>query len=69
MESTKGIMENALFGIRITKECLKMSLDVPGLRRHTETENRPQVSCALTEDFEGCVMALREKRDLVYRDR
>lgn len=41
MESTKGIMENAPFGIRMTTELFNMSLDIPGLRRHTEMENRP----------------------------
>lgn len=41
MESTKGIMENAPFGIRMTTELFNVSLDIPGLRRHTEMENRP----------------------------
>ncbi len=69
MELAREIMQNSPFGIRMTKELLNMSLDTPGLRRHMEIENRTQILCALTGDFEESVRAFREKRRPVYRDR
>jgi len=69
MELAGEIMRNSPFGIRMTKELVNMSLDVPGLRRHMEIENRTQILCGLTEDFEESIRAFREKRGPVYTDR
>lgn len=69
VELAREIMQNSPFGIRMTKELLNMSLDTPGLRRHMEIENRTQILCALTEDFEESVRAFQDKRRPVHRDR
>lgn len=62
------IVANSPFGIRMTKELLNVSLDAPGLRHVMEIENRTQVLCLLTEDFEEGLMAQVERRTALYRD-
>lgn len=48
-------------GLRMTKECLRMSIDAPGLDAAIEMEDRTQVICALGSLAEG-VAAFGQKR-------
>lgn len=63
------ILENSPFGIRMTKELLNYSLDAPALRQAMEMENRTQVLCLMTEDFDEGVRAFTERRPANYQDR
>ena len=62
------IMKNTPLGIRMTKELLNVSLDAPGMRHQIEIENRTQILCALTDDFQETVDAFFQKRKPQYRD-
>ena len=56
-------------GIRMTKELLNFSLGSPSLRQVVEMENRTQVLCLLTEDFEETTRAFAARRQPVYEHR
>jgi enoyl-CoA hydratase len=73
LEAARGVAEqilgNSPFGIRMTKELLNYSLDAPALRHAIEMENRTQVLCLMTEDFEEGTKAFAERRSATYTDR
>jgi len=52
-------------GLRMTKECLRMSIDAPSLDAAVEMEDRTQVLCALGSLAEG-VAAFGQKRPPQY---
>jgi enoyl-CoA hydratase len=56
-------------GLRMTKECLNMSVDAGSLEAAVAMEDRNQTLCAQTGDFSEGVRAFLEKRRPVYRDR
>lgn len=56
-------------GLRLTKEGLNMAIDATSLEAAMAIENRNQILCSNTEDFEEGMRAFLEKRDPVYRDR
>lgn len=56
-------------GLRMTKECLNMSVDAGSLEAAIAMEDRNQILCAQTQDFGEGVRAFLEKRAPAYRDR
>ena len=56
-------------GLRMTKECLNMSVDAGSLEAAVAMEDRNQILCAQTRDFGEGVRAFLEKRRPVYEDR
>lgn len=56
-------------GLRMTKECLNMSVDAGSLEAAVAMEDRNQILCAQTEDFGEGVRAFLEKRPPAYADR
>lgn len=53
-------------GLRLTKECLNMSVDAPGLEAAINMEDRNQILCAQTNDVREGMTAFLEKRKPVY---
>lgn len=56
-------------GLRLTKECLNMSVDAGSLEAAVAMEDRNQILCAQTEDFREGIAAFLEKRPPDYADR
>ena len=56
-------------GLRMTKECLNMSVDAGSLEAAIAMEDRNQILCAQTGDFSEGVRAFLEKRRPAYQDR
>ena len=55
-------------GLRMTKECLNMSVDAGSLEAAVAMEDRNQILCAQTSDFGEGVRAFLEKRQPSYQD-
>jgi enoyl-CoA hydratase len=55
-------------GLRMTKECLNMSVDAGSLEAAIAMEDRNQILCAQTADFGEGIRAFLEKRRPDYRD-
>jgi enoyl-CoA hydratase len=53
-------------GLRLTKECLNMSVDAPSLESAIAMEDRNQILCAQTSDVREGMLAFLEKRKPVY---
>src|SRR5690348_13835580 len=53
-------------GLRLTKECLNMSIDAPSLEAAIAMEDRNQILCAQTNDVREGMVAFLEKREPVY---
>src|SRR5262245_54615472 len=62
------MLRNSPLGLRLTKECLKLSLDAGSLEEVIAMEDRNQVLAAGTDDFAEGVRAFREKRPARFRD-
>jgi enoyl-CoA hydratase/carnithine racemase len=56
-------------GLRLTKECLNMSIDAGSLEAAVAMEDRNQILCAQTRDFGEGIRAFLEKRKPAYEDR
>ena len=56
-------------GLRLTKEGLNMAIDAQSLEAAMAIENRNQLMCARTKDFQEGLSAFLEKRPPVYEDR
>jgi enoyl-CoA hydratase len=56
-------------GLRMTKECLNMSVDAGSLEAAIAMEDRNQILCAQTGDFAEGIRAFLEKRRPSYQDR
>lgn len=56
-------------GLRMTKECLNMSVDAGSLEAAIAMEDRNQILCAQTEDFREGIGAFLGKRRPEYADR
>ncbi|MEM9174369.1 MAG: enoyl-CoA hydratase/isomerase family protein [Myxococcota bacterium] len=56
-------------GLRMTKEGLNMAIDATSLEAAMAIENRNQLMCARTKDFQEGLAAFMEKRPPVYEDR
>jgi enoyl-CoA hydratase len=62
------ILRNSPLGVRLTKECLNMSLDAGSLEQVVAMEDRNQILCTRSEDFREGVRAFLEKRPASYRE-
>ncbi len=71
-ECTRGLAEtmlqNSPLGLRLTKECLKHSLDAGSLEQVIAMEDRNQMLAARTNDFREGVAAFLEKRPPKFED-
>ena len=56
------MLTTAPLGLRLTKECLRMSLDAPSLEAAVAMEDRNQILAATSPDFGEGVRAFFEKR-------
>jgi enoyl-CoA hydratase len=55
--------------VRLTKECLNMSVDAGGLEAVIAMEDRQQILTAQTGDMREGVAAFLEKRPAAFEDR
>jgi enoyl-CoA hydratase len=55
-------------GLRLTKECLNMSVDAPSLEAAIAMEDRNQILCSQTADVREGMTAFLQKRKPEYRD-
>ncbi|HLY23461.1 MAG TPA: enoyl-CoA hydratase-related protein [bacterium] len=62
------MLRNTPLGLRLTKECLRMSLDAGSLEEVIALEDRNQVLAAGTADFREGVAAFLEKRPARFTD-
>ncbi len=53
-------------GLRLSKECLNMSVDAGSIEAVIAMEDRNQVLCSRSEDFNEGIRAFMEKRKPVY---
>ncbi|MEI9995536.1 MAG: enoyl-CoA hydratase/isomerase family protein [Rhizomicrobium sp.] len=60
------MLTTAPLGLRLTKECLNMSIDAPGLEAAIAMEDRNQILCAQTNDVREGMTAFLEKRKPNY---
>jgi enoyl-CoA hydratase/carnithine racemase len=71
-ESTRSVAEamlrNSPLGLRLTKECLKHSIDAGSLEQVVAMEDRNQMLAARTRDFREGVAAFLEKRPPKFED-
>jgi enoyl-CoA hydratase/carnithine racemase len=56
-------------GLRLSKECLNMAVDAGSIEQVIALEDRNQVLCSRSEDFDEGVSAFLEKRKPVYTGR
>ena len=67
-ELAQDMLRNSPLGLRLTKECLNMSLDASSLEAVIAIEDRQQILCARSDDMREGVQAFLEKRDPDYQD-
>ena len=60
------MMTTSPLGLRLTKECLNMSVDAGSLEAAVAMEDRNQILCTQTDDMREGVRAFLEKRPPVY---
>ena len=60
------MITTAPLGLRLTKECLNMSVDAPSLEAAINMEDRNQILCAQTSDVREGMTAFLEKRKPNY---
>lgn len=63
------MLRNSPLGLRLTKECLKLSLDAGSLEEVIAMEDRNQSLTVQTEDVREGVLAFLQKRPANFRDR
>jgi enoyl-CoA hydratase len=66
---TAAMLRNSPLALRLTKECLKHSLDAGSLEQVIAMEDRNQVLAAGTRDFREGVAAFLAKREAKFEDR
>jgi enoyl-CoA hydratase len=62
------ILRNSPLGVRLTKECLKHSLDAGSLEHVIAMEDRNQILALGSNDFREGVLAFLQKRPAVFGD-
>jgi enoyl-CoA hydratase len=67
-EMALNIIRNSPLGVRLTKECLQISIDAPSLEAVIAMEDRQQILVAQTGDMREGVSAFMEKRPASYKD-
>ena len=68
LKMAKDIIRNSPMGVRLTKDCLNMSIDAPSLDAVIAMEDRQQILISATGDMREGVSAFLEKREPDYRD-
>jgi len=64
----ENILRNSPMGVRLTKECLNMSIDAGSLEAVIAMEDRQQILTAQTGDMKEGIRAFMGKRAPVYKD-
>ena len=64
----RNILRNSPLGVRLTKECLRYSVDAPTLEAAIAMEDRNQILTTRTNDVKEGIAAFLEKRDPQYED-
>jgi len=64
----EDMLKNSPLGLRLTKECLKLSLDAGSLEEVVAMEDRNQILATRSGDFREGVAAFLEKRPPRFRD-
>jgi enoyl-CoA hydratase len=67
-EMAERMLRNTPLGLRLTKECLKHSLDAGSLEQVIAMEDRNQILAALSPDFPEGIAAFLEKRQATFTD-
>jgi enoyl-CoA hydratase len=62
------MLANSPVGVRLTKECLNMSVDAGSLEAAIAMEDRQQILSAQTDDMREGISAFLGKRPPEYRD-
>jgi enoyl-CoA hydratase len=62
LELAADIARNSPFAVRMTKQVLAANVDAPSLDAAVELENRTQILCTRTRDFEEALSAFQEGR-------
>lgn len=62
------MLNTSPMGLRMTKECLNISIDASGLEATMAIENRNQLMCSRTKDAKEGMTAFLEKRVANYTD-
>jgi len=65
----EAMMTASPIGLRLSKECLNMSVDASSLEAAIAMEDRNQVLCSRSDDFNEGITAFLEKRKPVYTNR
>lgn len=65
----EAMMAASPVGLRLSKECLNISVDAGSLEAAIAMEDRNQVLCSRSDDFNEGIRAFLEKRKPVYRNR
>jgi enoyl-CoA hydratase len=68
-ELAERMLRNTPLGLRLTKECLKHSIDAGSLEQAVAMEDRNQILAAQSSDFREGVTAFLEKREARFTDR
>jgi enoyl-CoA hydratase/carnithine racemase len=63
------MLRNSPVALRLTKECLKFSIDAGSLEAAIAMEDRNQVLTSTSRDFAEGIQAFLQKRDPVFEDR
>ena len=64
----RKILRNSPLSVRLTKECLRYSVDAPSLDAAVAMEDRNQILTARTNDVKEGISAFLEKRAPKYED-
>ena len=67
-ELAQDVLRNSPLGVRLTKECLRYSVDAPGLEAVVAMEDRNQILTARSPDVVEGMRAFLEKRPPRYED-
>jgi len=68
-EMAAAMLRNSPLGLRLTKECLRHSIDAGSLEQAIAMEDRNQVLAAGTRDFRESLAAFLGKREPRFEDR
>ncbi len=62
LEIARTMLQKSPFGLRMTKEALNLTLDMPSMEAGIYMENRTQPLAVMTGDFKVAMEAFKEKR-------
>ncbi len=64
----EDLLATSPIGLRLSKECLNMSIDAPSLESAIAMEDRNQILCTQSGDFKTAVMAFLTKQKPEYKN-